>query len=175
MSDALDAALAALARFEAEAAVRRTLTRYMALCDVPCAALDGETLAALFCPDAIWEGIGPAYANKFGRLHGKAEILAMLTRYLPPTPHFSVNTHFLSSEMIEVDAGLQRAKGRWVMLQASGYVDGRAELMSARLEVDFVPASEDGNSSWLISHFRTRRLFDAPWQVNAPPTSEPAQ
>lgn len=152
-----------LAALEAESAVRRTMARYMALCDVPSGALEGEALAALFAADAIWEGIGPQYASKFGHLTGHAEILAMLTRYLPPSPHFSVNVHFLTSETIEVEG--TSAKGRWIMLQASGYVDTPAELISARLEVDFAPA---GNGrDWLITHFRTERLFDAPWQVNA--------
>ncbi|MFM0225367.1 nuclear transport factor 2 family protein [Paraburkholderia dipogonis] len=152
-----------LAALEAESAVRRTMARYMALCDVPSGALEDETLAALFAADAIWEGIGPQYANKFGRLTGHTEILAMLTRYLPPSPHFSVNVHFLTSESIDVQGA--RAKGRWIMLQTSGYVDTKAELISARLEVDFAPAGT--GRDWLITHFRTERLFDAPWQVNA--------
>jgi SnoaL-like domain len=152
-----------LAALEAESAVRRTMSRYMALCDVPCSALEGESLAALFTADAIWEGIGPQYASRFGRLTGHADILTMLTRYLPPSPHFSVNVHFLTSETIHVQGA--NAKGRWIMLQASGYVDAQAELIAARLEVDFAPA---GNGrDWLITHFRTERLFDAPWQVNA--------
>lgn len=152
-----------LAALEAESAVRRTMARYMALCDVPSGALEGETLAALFSPDAIWEGIGPQYARKFGHLTGHSEILAMLTRYLPPSPHFAVNVHFLTSETIEAHGAT--AKGRWIMLQSSGYVDAQAELISARLEVDFSPASN--GRDWLITHFRTERLFDAPWQVNA--------
>ncbi|MFM0035525.1 nuclear transport factor 2 family protein [Paraburkholderia strydomiana] len=152
-----------LAALEAETAVRRTMARYMALCDAPCGALEGETLAALFAHDAVWEGIGPQYANKFGCLKGHAAIIAMLSRYLPPSPHFSVNVHFLTSETIDVRGAA--AKGRWIMLQASGYVDAPAELISARLEVDFAPA--DNGRDWLITHFRTERLFDAPWQVNA--------
>ncbi|MFM0716295.1 nuclear transport factor 2 family protein [Paraburkholderia strydomiana] len=152
-----------LAALEAETAVRRTMARYMALCDVPCGALEGETLAALFAHDAVWEGIGPQYANKFGCLKGHAAIIAMLSRYLPPSPHFSVNVHFLTSETIDVRGAA--AKGRWIMLQASGYVDAPAELISARLEVDFAPA--DNGRDWLITHFRTERLFDAPWQVTA--------
>ena len=151
-----------LAALEAESAVRRTMARYMALCDVPSGALEGETLAGLFAAGAIWEGIGPQYAGKFGRLTGHADILAMLMRYLPPSPHFSVNVHFLTSESIEVNGAT--AKGRWIMLQASGYVDAQAELISARLEVDFAPA--DNGRDWLITHFRTDRLFDAPWHVN---------
>lgn len=162
-SDTMDALLARVASLEAENAVRKTIARYMALCDVPSGALDGETLAALFTPDAIWEGIGPQYTQKFGRLRGHEAILAMLQRYLPPVPHFATNVHFLTSETIEVDGA--RATGRWIMLQASGYVDARAELIAARLEIDFVPAHNGRH--WLIQHFRTERLFDAPWQVNA--------
>jgi hypothetical protein len=151
-----------IAALEAERAVRKTIARYMALCDVPSGACNGESLAALFAEDAIWEGIGPQYAQKFGRVEGRAEIVAMLQRYLPPTPHFTTNVHFLTAETIEV-AG-SSAKGRWVMLQASGYVDAQAQLISARLEVDFSPSHDGGQ--WLIQHFRTERLFDAPWHVN---------
>ncbi|BDC38186.1 SnoaL-like domain-containing protein [Paraburkholderia steynii] len=162
-SSALEALQARIVALEAENAVRKTIARYMALCDVPSGTLDGETLAALFTQDAIWEGIGPQYTQKFGHLRGHEAILAMLQRYLPPVPHFATNVHFLTSETIEVDGA--RAKGRWIMLQASGYVDARAELIAARLEIDFVPAQDGRN--WLIQHFRTERLFDAPWQVNA--------
>lgn len=151
---------------EAQNSVRKTIARYMALCDVPTQALDGESLAALFAEDAVWEGIGPQYADKFGYLRGHAQIVAMLQRYLPPTPHFSTNVHFLTSEHIEVRADGDNATGRWIMLQASGYVDGKAELIAARLEVDFAPSPRDRGLTWLIQHFRTERLFDAPWQVN---------
>ena len=174
-SDAMETRLATvlerLAVLEAEHAVRRTLSRYMALCDVPVRPLPGEALAALFFDDAVWEGVGSHYASKFGKLAGHDEILAMLTRYLPPTPHFTSNTHFLTSEMIEVAPDASRATGRWIMLQASAYVAGHAELIAARLEVDLAPARGAANpmaapGDWLIRHFRTERLFDAPWQLN---------
>jgi hypothetical protein len=155
---------ARLTALEAERAVRRTMARYMALCDVPSALFDGRAIADLFAVDAIWQGIGPQYENQFGCLSGRDDIVAMLTCYLPPTPHFSVNVHFLTSETIDVSDDGTFAKGRWIMLQASGYVEGHAELISARLDVDFAP-SPDGRY-WLIRHFRTQRLFDAPWQVN---------
>lgn len=149
---------------EGQNAVRKTIARYMALCDVPARALEDESLAALFSEDAVWEGIGPNYANKFGRLQGPEQIVAMLQRYLPPTPHFTTNVHFLTAEHIESDG--VAAKGRWIMLQASGYVDAKAELIAARLEIDFAPSSGD-DPGWVITHFRTERLFDAPWQVNS--------
>lgn len=165
------ATLAALARrvamLEAERAIRATMTRYMSLCDVPAKAADRASLAALFTADAIWEGIGPQYAHQFGRLRGPDEIVAMLLRYLPPTPHFATNVHFLTSEAIAVDGAAGR--GGWIMLQASDYVDAPAELIAARLTVDFAPNA--AGDAWLIRHFRTERLFDAPWRVNRrPPT-----
>lgn len=163
---AFEAVLVRVKALEAQNAVRKTLARYMALCDVPMCALESESLAALFTEDSVWEGIGPQYADKFGRLQGPAQIVSMLQRYLPPAPHFATNVHFLTSEHIEVEVDGDTAKGRWIMLQASGYVDGKAELIAARLEVDFVPASCDQGQAWLIRHFRTERLFDAPWHVN---------
>ncbi len=164
MLDAMnDKIVERLCALEAQNAVRRTMARYMALCDVPARMLEGESLAALFCNDAVWEGIGPHYADKFGRLSGPCDIVDMLQRYLPPTPHFATNVHFLTSEHIEVHG--KTAKGRWIMLQASGYVDEKAELIAARLEVDFATSPQD-ETVWLIQHFRTERLFDAPWNVN---------
>lgn len=168
-----------LAALEAERAIRRTMSRYMALCDVPARLLPDETLAALFTEDSVWEGVGAHYASKFGKLTGPDDILAMLTRYLPPTPHFTSNTHFLSSETIEVAPDASHATGRWIMLQASCYVAGHSELIAARLEVDFAPSRNtrhpsSGSHDWLIRHFRTERLFDAPWQLNPRARSEPA-
>lgn len=159
----IDNIIQRLRSLEAQNAVRKTIARYMALCDVPARALEDESLVALFSDGAVWEGIGPQYANKFGRLHGPADIVAMLKRYLPPTPHFATNVHFLTSEHIDVYG--DTAKGRWIMLQASGYVDAKAELIAARLEVDFMPSPHD-ETIWLIRHFRTERLFNAPWHVN---------
>ncbi|WP_175782973.1 nuclear transport factor 2 family protein [Burkholderia anthina] len=167
--EALDALVRRVAALDAERAVRATITRYMALCDVPEDAGDGPALAALFTPDAIWEGIGPQYASKFGRLEGTEAIVAMLHRYLPPDPHFAANLHFLTSESIEVDLERASARGRWIMLQTSRYADGSAELIAARLTIDFAP-SGDG-SAWLIRHFRTERVLDGPWPLAAAPRS----
>ncbi|AOR71831.1 polyketide cyclase [Burkholderia stabilis] len=163
----IDALAQRVATLEAERAVRATITRYMALCDVPEDAGDGPGLAGLFTADAVWEGIGPQYAHKFGRLEGTAAIVAMLHRYLPPDPHFSANLHFLTSESIDVDDDRTRARGRWIMLQASRYADGTAELIAARLTVDFAPAAD--RPAWLIRHFRTERVLDGPWPLAAAP------
>ena len=166
---AIEALARRVAALDAERAVRATITRYMALCDVPEDAGDGPALAALFTPDAVWEGIGPQYASKFGRLEGTDAIVAMLNRYLPPDPHFSANLHFLTSESIDIDVDHPSARGRWIMLQASRYADGTADLIAARLTIDFAPA-HDG-SIWLIRHFRTERVLDGPWPLAAAPRS----
>ncbi|RQR22571.1 nuclear transport factor 2 family protein [Burkholderia sp. Bp9143] len=167
--DALEALTRRVAALDAERAVRATITRYMALCDVPEDAGDGPALAALFTADAVWEGIGPQYARKFGRLEGADAIVAMLRRYLPPDPHFAANLHFLTSESIDIGADHVTARGRWIMLQASRHADGTAELIAARLTIDFAPA--DDGATWLIRHFRTERVLDGPWPLTAAPQS----
>jgi hypothetical protein len=103
---------APLSALEAQNAMRKTIARYMALCDVPARALEGESLDALCSDDAVWEDLCPQYANKFGRPQGPRDIVAMLARCLPPTPHIATNVHFFTAEHIEVEG--DTAKGRWI-------------------------------------------------------------
>ncbi|MFD5750450.1 nuclear transport factor 2 family protein [Streptomyces sp. NPDC127033] len=131
-----------------------TLTRYLALCDVPARA-EGE-LGELFTEDAVWEGGGSAYADRFGRTEGRAAIVAMLSAYLPPAPHFLANTHLLFPGTVDVRDGT--ARGSWQMQQLSRYASGGAEIMVARLDVTF----RTGPDGPRISAFRTERLFAAP-------------
>lgn len=142
-----------LAAIEHREAVRRTMARYMDLCDVPREPYDDAELAALFAPHGIWEGTGPEYTGKFGRLEGREAILSMLRSYLPPARHFSRNVHVLGEGNIAVRE--DTATGRWVMQQLSEYDDGGCELITARLDVDF---EVSGNSA-RISHFRTEKLL----------------
>lgn len=164
MKPTLQSLAARLQRLEAEHAVRATLTRYMALCDVPChpdyqhGAQSG--IADLFTPDAIWEGVGRRAADTFGRHHGAAAIATFVQSYLAPSPHFSRNLHFLASEHIAVAMDGQSARGQWLMLQLSSYGAGGAQAISARLAIDFVPGP-DGH--WRMAHFRTERIECAPW------------
>jgi len=116
-----------LTALEATGAVRRTMSRYMDLCDVPRAAFAPEALASLFSDNAIWEGTGPEYSGKFGRIEGKEAILAMLCSYLPPSPHFRRNIHLLGEGHITV-AG-ETAAGSWIMQQLSEYQDGDQDLV----------------------------------------------
>ena len=103
---------------EAEHAVRKTMQRYMTLCDVPSNVFDQHKLASLFHTDAIWEGIGQQYTHRYGCLKGREHIISMLVQYLPPALHFDINVHFLSSECIQVENG--QATGHWLLLQVSG-------------------------------------------------------
>lgn len=142
-----------LEALEAEHEIRRVMMHYMALCDRLDAATPMDTLGELFAVDAIWTGKGARYASAFGEHQGRAAIVAMLDRYRGPTPHFTMNAHFLGSETIAVEG--ERGAGSWMMLQTSTYADGRCDLRAARLEVLFV--IEQGR--WRISRFETENVF----------------
>lgn len=140
--------------------VRNLLARYLQWCDVPLLAPPADGLAGelgqLFSDDATWEGHGRQYQQQFGHRQGRAAIVAMLLDYLPPAAHFTGNAHLLSSEHLAVDG--QQAEGQWLMQQICSYVDGRAEMIIARLQLNF--RLEHGQ--WRITRFRTERLFDSP-------------
>ena len=149
-----EALLQRLQTLEGESAVRRLMARYMDLCDVPRALAHVSELAELFCIDAIWEGIGTQTAQTFGQHHGRDAVAAFVGGYLPPSEHFRLNLHYLTSESIVVDGS--KAQGQWIMQQISTYADGHSELFGTRLNIDF--RCVDG--VWLIAHFRTQRLFN---------------
>lgn len=148
---------ARLARFEAEHAIRACMNRYMVLCD----ALDSETpldeLVGLFTRDAIWEGVGDKYRASFGRIEGREALRAMFAKYMTVPPHFLLNVHFMTTELIEVQDA-DRAIGSWVMLQTSTFASGASHLNAARLSVDFRRVK----GHWQMAHFRTQNLFSRP-------------
>ena len=147
---------ARLKRFEAEHSICACMNRYMVLCD----ALDASTplaeLTGLFTTDAVWEGKGDKYANSFGGCRGREAIGAMFATYMKAPAHFALNVHFLTSELIEINA--DGALGSWVMLQASTFASGTSHLNAARLTVHF--AEEEGQ--WRMEHFQTENLFSRP-------------
>jgi len=154
-----EALLQRLQTLEGESAVRRLMARYMDLCDVPRAVVEVSELARLFTVDAIWEGVGSSTAQTFGQHRGREAVAAFVSGYLPPSDHFRLNLHYLTSESIVVDGST--AQGQWIMQQISTYADGRNELFGTRLNIDF--RCVDG--TWLIAHFRTQRLFNT--ELNA--------
>lgn len=149
---------------EAERAIRSLLARYMHLCDQPCSDHAFPQLGDLFTDDAIWQGVGELYTKTFGRQQGRAQIVAFLGAYLAPSPHFKRNAHFLSSDQVTVDG--DHALGQWMMLQASTYQDDSSEAIGAHLAIEF---RCDADRRWRISHFRTQRLFCAPWNPDTTP------
>ncbi|MGF6281682.1 nuclear transport factor 2 family protein [Pseudomonas silensiensis] len=149
-----EALLQRLETLEGESQVRRLMARYMDLCDVPRAATHVSQLAQLFSADAIWEGVGSQTAQTFGQHRGRDAVAAFVAGYLPPSEHFRLNLHYLTSESIVVDGST--AQGQWIMQQICTYADGRSELFGTRLNIDF--RCVDG--VWLIAHFRTQRLFN---------------
>ena len=149
-----EALLQRLQTLEGESAVRRLMARYMDLCDVPRAVTHVSDLARLFTVDAIWEGIGSQTAQTFGQHRGRDAVAAFVGGYLPPSEHFRLNLHYLTSESIVVDGSA--AQGQWIMQQISTYADGRSELFGTRLNIDFRCVDD----TWLIAHFRTQRLFN---------------
>lgn len=144
---------------EAREAVRACLGRYMDLCDVPGPLQDKAELADLFTPRAIWEGIGKAYAGKFGRVIGRHKIADHVAGYLPPNDHFRRNAHLLGSEQLSVDG--DKCSGQWLMQQLSEYSDGTGDLLCARLTIDFDVSRTESGVLARISHFRTERLYSA--------------
>ncbi|MGW1030136.1 nuclear transport factor 2 family protein [Streptomyces sp. NPDC002577] len=136
--------------------VMNTLTRYLQLCDVPVPhGAEGE-IGDLFTDDAVWEGVGPKYGDKFGRTEGREAIVEMISAYLPPNSHFRENVHLLFPG--NIDLGDSTARGSWLMQQLSRYESGAAEVMVARLDVTF---RFDARRA-LIRRFRTEQLFSAP-------------
>lgn len=155
-----------LSQLESEHAVRVCMNRYMVLCDDLGVDSPLDELAGLFTADAIWEGKGVKYQNAFGGYQGREAIRTMFATYMVEPAHFALNVHFLTSELIRVNA--DSATGCWVMLQTSTFASGGSHLNSARLSVEFRQDAEDG--VWRMSHFVTENLFSRPvdtWNSDA--------
>lgn len=150
-----------LARLEAQEAATACLLRYMDLCDVPGPLTDLDDIGALFTEDATWEGIGPEYADSFGVARGREAVQALVGGYLPPVDHFVRNVHLLTSGHVDVEGDI--AHGQWLMQQLSLYSDGRADLLCARIRVDFRLTRVRHQAP--VAHmqrFTTQRLFASP-------------
>lgn len=134
------------------AAARVTLTQYVALCDVP-RVRQPVDFEDLFTQDAIWEGVGPRYAAKFGAHHGRPTIVAALTRMLDEEQPFTFNVHALTTEHFLLDAdGLS---GSWLMFQATTDRAGHSHMALARLGVRF----RFEQARWRIARFTTCNLM----------------
>ncbi|HJQ16584.1 MAG TPA: nuclear transport factor 2 family protein [Allosphingosinicella sp.] len=143
-----------VARLEAEAAIRRVASRYMALCDEPATDLPGLAFDALFTADLVWEGTGSKASGEFGRVEGRDRLLAWFDTMRTP-PRYMFNVHFLTSEAIDVDVDADAAIGTWVMFQFAVQHAGIGELRIARLRIRFRIEERE----WRICHFQTESLF----------------
>jgi len=149
---------------ESEQAIRRCINRYMDLCDRLTTETPFDELGNLFTENACWEGVGARYSKSFGGYEGRGDIVAMLRQYATNPPHFAVNVHYLTSEVIQVDG--DTAQASWNMIQISTFSAGGSHLNSARLTVSFT--REQG--TWRMSHFQTENLFSRPtsdWNSDA--------
>lgn len=149
---------------EQERKVRACMQNYMALCDVLDVGFDVSLLMELFTTDATWEGVGKRYSKTFGTYKGKEAITKMFEKYTLPPAHFSLNSHFLTNELITISEEV--AEGTWLLLQTATFNDGRSQLSSAQITVKFILESD----VWKIKHFQTESVFNRPvktaWDVD---------
>jgi hypothetical protein len=149
---------------EQQKEVRACMQRYMSLCDVLDVGFDLSLLMDLFTSEAVWQGVGKRYAKTFGVYKGHDAIAKMFEKYTLPPAHFALNSHYLTNEFITVSE--QSATGTWLLLQTATFHDGRSQLSSAKLTVEFMLDREQ----WKIKYFQTESLFnrpvDTPWDVD---------
>ncbi|MEP3349421.1 MAG: nuclear transport factor 2 family protein [Marinomonas sp.] len=152
----LDQLLARVDALESEQAIRVCMNRYMDLCDHLNPETPLEELGNLFTENARWEGKGARYAKSFGGYEGRQAIVDMLAKYTALPAHFTLNVHYLSSEVIKVEG--DKAFGSWNMIQVSSFSAGGSHLNSARLSVSFLRE----NGVWRMAHFETENRFSRP-------------
>ncbi|ADZ92831.1 nuclear transport factor 2 family protein [Marinomonas mediterranea] len=153
---ATDEILKRLDALESENKIRACINRYMDLCDHLNPETPLDELGQLFTEGAIWEGKGARYAKSFGGFKGRKAIVDMLAKYTAEPAHFSLNVHYLTSEVIRVDGDC--ASASWNMLQVSSFSEDGSHLNSARLTIDF----ERQSDTWQMSHFQTENRFSRP-------------
>ncbi len=141
-----------LSLLESESDIRRLVARYFEICDDLGPSTPIDELGMLFTADAQWEGRG-RYAKAFGSYDGRRAITDMIASYCLPEAHFDMTGHFFSAEAIRVVG--DTASGNWMMLQCTTYADGRSDLRSAKLELQFVREDD----TWRISRFQTTNIF----------------
>jgi hypothetical protein len=145
---------------ENEKRVSACMHRYMSLCDGIGPGFNLETLMQTFTEDAVWEGKGKRYAKTFGRHVGVDAIERMFAKYTTAPGHFLLNVHVLGNEVITVDGNV--AKGSWMLLQPSDFIDGKSQLSCAHITAQFRLSGRFCQ----ISHFKTENKFSRP--INEP-------
>ncbi|MBV2149806.1 nuclear transport factor 2 family protein [Sphingobium sp. AS12] len=127
------------------------LHRYFALCDRP-RRVGQTSYGDLFSANAIWEGVGGRYAERFGRFEGRDAIAGAMRLALDETPSYRFNLHLLTNELWMPGSALT---GAWLLQQFSVLNDERAIEATAEIRVTFDVAG----GAVTIARFRTRNLM----------------
>ena len=126
--------------------IKRLKARYCTYCDD---SYDADAIAALFTPDAVWDG------GIRGRADGREEIRNFFVRASQRLP-FTV--HMVMNPIIEVDG--DSATGIWYLFQACTYGDSdQAVWGSARYDEEYVRV--DG--SWMFQNLKLTSFFWTPF------------
>ncbi|MBD0416794.1 nuclear transport factor 2 family protein [Oryzicola mucosus] len=147
---------------QGEAEIRRIVSQYMFLCDIPIMepGIDVdqkiELILNLYTADATWEGVGTFYQDQFGIRRGMEELRTHFQGFFKSRdPAMLLNCHYLTAEHITVTG--ESAEGRWVHFQPWIFSDGTSALRSSRLFNAF--RKVDG--IWKMSRYRTENVFVA--------------
>jgi hypothetical protein len=139
-----------IARLEAAEAIRNLKARYCELCDT---GYQAAPLAALFTPDAVWDG-----GEALGVHHGR-EAIGRFFVAMPSTLSFAI--HHVTNPRIEVAADAASATGHWLLLQTATDPTGRQAMwFAATYEDEYVRTGED----WLFSRVTLSTRFLAPYE-----------
>ena len=162
LEDRLEQLSAKVDVLQGEAEIRRIVSRYMFLCDIPILEpgidVDDkiEMILDLYTDDATWEGVGAFYQGQFGVMRGRENLRTHFQGFFKSRdPAMLLNCHYLTAEHITVDGN--HGEGRWVHFQPWIFSDGTSELRSSRLFNTF--RKVDG--IWKMSRYRTENVFSA--------------
>ncbi|MFG1478793.1 nuclear transport factor 2 family protein [Xanthobacter sp. V4C-4] len=103
---------ARLARLESAQAIRNLVGLYALGAD---RRNDPEIFSGLYTADAVWEAAG------FGRFEGRERIVAELARIGRETIVWTL--HYMTSPIVEIDAGGEGARCRWWLWELSKIAD----------------------------------------------------
>lgn len=134
---------------DAEVAVRKVMTAYMAACD----AHDADAVAELFHEDAVWASLVPGAGPP---LHGREAVRA---EYAVACARLTFCVHYLTNERIRVDG--DRAEAGWSYFEPATNRGTLAVWTAGRYR--HVLTRRDG--VWNFAEFRIHGVLAAPYDV----------
>jgi ketosteroid isomerase-like protein len=142
-----------LDRIESREEIEGVMAEYLYLADRD---PDAEKIAALFTEAAIWEPRGN-FALEQSPTHGRAAIRELFAG-LGGTMSFGA--HFITNAVVEIEAGGERAHGRWHTLELLTKENPTVQIFQvAWYENDF----ERVDGRWRISHIRFEDTLSFPF------------